>query len=102
MPDSAAQRSTVFTESFRPAPAFLRFVYTRSAIVPAACFRGMPHGHYLYRPACRLCAGEHSARVLLREIEETAMNWIYILSGIVSLAIVIYLVIALLYPEKFQ
>ena len=30
------------------------------------------------------------------------MNWIYILSGIVSFAIVIYLIIALLYPEKFQ
>ncbi len=30
------------------------------------------------------------------------MNWIYVLSGLVSLAIVIYLIIALLYPEKFQ
>jgi K+-transporting ATPase KdpF subunit len=29
------------------------------------------------------------------------MSWIYILSGILVLAIVIYLVIALLYPEKF-
>jgi K+-transporting ATPase KdpF subunit len=29
------------------------------------------------------------------------MSWIYILSGIVTLAILIYLVIALLYPEKF-
>jgi K+-transporting ATPase KdpF subunit len=29
------------------------------------------------------------------------MSWIYILSGIVTLAIVIYLVIVLLYPEKF-
>jgi K+-transporting ATPase KdpF subunit len=29
------------------------------------------------------------------------MSWIYILSGVVTLAIVIYLVIALLYPEKF-
>jgi len=29
------------------------------------------------------------------------MNWIYILSGVVTVAIVIYLVIALLYPEKF-
>ena len=29
------------------------------------------------------------------------MSWIYILSGVVSLAILIYLVIALLYPEKF-
>lgn len=29
------------------------------------------------------------------------MSWIYILSGILTLAILIYLVIALLYPEKF-
>jgi len=29
------------------------------------------------------------------------MSWVYILSGIVTLAILIYLVIALLYPEKF-
>jgi len=30
------------------------------------------------------------------------MSWVYILSGIVSIAVLIYLVIALLYPEKFQ
>ena len=29
------------------------------------------------------------------------MSWTYILSGVVTLAILIYLVIALLYPEKF-
>jgi K+-transporting ATPase KdpF subunit len=29
------------------------------------------------------------------------MSWVYILSGILVLAILIYLVIALLYPEKF-
>ena len=29
------------------------------------------------------------------------MSWIYILSGVVTLAILIYLVIALLCPEKF-
>ena len=29
------------------------------------------------------------------------MSWVYILSGVVTLAILIYLVIALLYPEKF-
>lgn len=29
------------------------------------------------------------------------MSWVYILSGILVVAIVIYLVIALLYPEKF-
>jgi len=29
------------------------------------------------------------------------MSWVYILSGILTLAILIYLVIALLYSEKF-
>ena len=29
------------------------------------------------------------------------MSWVYILSGILTLAILICLVIALLYPEKF-
>jgi len=29
------------------------------------------------------------------------MNWIYILSGILTFALVIYLIVALLYPEKF-
>jgi K+-transporting ATPase KdpF subunit len=29
------------------------------------------------------------------------MSWVYILSGVLVLAILIYLVIALLYPEKF-
>jgi K+-transporting ATPase KdpF subunit len=29
------------------------------------------------------------------------MSWLYVLSGIVALLITIYLVIALLFPEKF-
>jgi K+-transporting ATPase KdpF subunit len=29
------------------------------------------------------------------------MSWAYILSGVVALLILIYLIIALLYPEKF-
>lgn len=29
------------------------------------------------------------------------MNWIYVVSGLLALAILIYLVVALLYPEKF-
>jgi K+-transporting ATPase KdpF subunit len=29
------------------------------------------------------------------------MSWVYVLSGILAAAIFIYLVIALLYPEKF-
>jgi K+-transporting ATPase KdpF subunit len=29
------------------------------------------------------------------------MSWLYVLSGLVALGITIYLVVALLYPEKF-
>jgi K+-transporting ATPase KdpF subunit len=29
------------------------------------------------------------------------MSWLYVLSGIVALVITIYLVVALLFPEKF-
>jgi K+-transporting ATPase KdpF subunit len=29
------------------------------------------------------------------------MSWLYVLSGLVALAITVYLVIALLFPEKF-
>jgi K+-transporting ATPase KdpF subunit len=30
------------------------------------------------------------------------MNWIYVISGVVALALLIYLFIALLRPEKFE
>jgi K+-transporting ATPase KdpF subunit len=29
------------------------------------------------------------------------MSWLYVLSGLIALGITIYLVVALLYPEKF-
>jgi K+-transporting ATPase KdpF subunit len=29
------------------------------------------------------------------------MSWLYILSGVLALAIFVYLIIALLFPEKF-
>jgi K+-transporting ATPase KdpF subunit len=29
------------------------------------------------------------------------MSWVYVLSGIVATAIFVYLLVALLYPEKF-
>ena len=30
------------------------------------------------------------------------MNWMYVLGGVVSVALLVYLVAALLYPEKFS
>ena len=29
------------------------------------------------------------------------MSWLYLLSGVLAIAILVYLIIALLYPEKF-
>jgi len=29
------------------------------------------------------------------------MSWVYLLSGVIALAIFVYLVVALLFPEKF-
>ena len=29
------------------------------------------------------------------------MSWVYVLSGVIAVAILVYLVIALLFPEKF-
>ena len=29
------------------------------------------------------------------------MNWVYVLSGVLAVAIFVYLIIALLFPEKF-
>jgi K+-transporting ATPase KdpF subunit len=60
------------------------------------------HGHSLRRTLLLLRGPEHCARAWLRQIdEETAMNWVYVLSGVIALAILIYLFIALLWPEKF-
>ena len=45
------------------------------------------------------CLGGACLRV--RTLAEAVMSWLYVLSGFVALAITIYLVVALLYPEKF-
>jgi K+-transporting ATPase KdpF subunit len=37
----------------------------------------------------------------LRTLEEALMSWLHVLSGLVALVVAIYLVIALLFPEKF-
>jgi K+-transporting ATPase KdpF subunit len=37
----------------------------------------------------------------MRKASEDVMSWIYLLSGILALGVFAYLVVALLYPEKF-
>jgi K+-transporting ATPase KdpF subunit len=60
------------------------------------------NGHSLHWTRGRFRGPEHRARARLRQIdEEAAMNWVYVLSGVLAAGIFIYLVIALLWPEKF-
>jgi K+-transporting ATPase KdpF subunit len=37
----------------------------------------------------------------MRALAEQAMSWVYLLSGALALLLFIYLVVALLFPEKF-
>jgi K+-transporting ATPase KdpF subunit len=37
----------------------------------------------------------------MRAPAEAAMNWVYVLSGILAVAVFAYLIAALLWPEKF-
>src|SRR5450759_3628503 len=65
-------------------------------------FAGSEYGRSL---VCRTDGGvfraERGARLWLRKTEEAAMSWLYMLSGVLALAIFVYLIIALLFPEKF-
>jgi K+-transporting ATPase KdpF subunit len=45
--------------------------------------------------------GQLRADLLFRTSAEAAMSWMYIVSGVLAVAILVYLVVALLYPEKF-
>jgi K+-transporting ATPase KdpF subunit len=63
---------------------------------------GNDDGSHLSRGAGRFLCGFGGARARLPTSDgETVMSWLYVLSGIVALGITTYLVVALLYPEKF-
>jgi K+-transporting ATPase KdpF subunit len=60
------------------------------------------HGRSVHRSHGCFRGPEHGARARLRKThEEAAMNWVYILSGVLAAGIFVYLVVALLWPEKF-
>jgi K+-transporting ATPase KdpF subunit len=62
---------------------------------------GEANGRVLHRFAGRLRRPHRMARGCARAPEETAMSWVYLLSGALALLIFVYLVVALLFPEKF-
>jgi K+-transporting ATPase KdpF subunit len=63
--------------------------------------REISHGFSVTRINGPVFRRQHSTRSRLRKAEEAVMSWLYLVSGILALAIFVYLVIALFYPEKF-
>jgi K+-transporting ATPase KdpF subunit len=59
------------------------------------------HGPDLSRADRRIFLHEHSARARLRTTKETIVSLFYVLGGIVSIGLLLYLIIALLKPELF-
>ena len=70
-------------------------------MTPVNYVRGK-HGRSICRTYYRFRGPEHRARARLRKTEkEAAMNWVYLLSGALALGLFAYLLVALLWPEKF-
>jgi K+-transporting ATPase KdpF subunit len=59
------------------------------------------HGLPVSRFADRLVRGLGGFGLWLRTAAEAVMSWIYVVSGVLALGVLIYLVVALLFPEKF-
>jgi K+-transporting ATPase KdpF subunit len=83
--------------------AFLHRFYTRLATLAARLFQGGDGvGHPLSRFADRVLRAFRCTGMRLRAAAgKTVMSWLYALSGTIALVLAVYLVIALLFPEKF-
>jgi K+-transporting ATPase KdpF subunit len=91
-----------------PAVISLRDFYVPPPILHLdvmASFAGLEievcHGSDLSGRCHRTASAQRRARRGLRGVEEAAMNWLYVLSGVLAVAVFAYLVVALLWPEKF-
>jgi K+-transporting ATPase KdpF subunit len=58
-------------------------------------------GYYLFNFDVGIFCGNRFVDLRLRVVKGATMSWVYMLSGILAIAIFVYLVVALFYPEKF-
>jgi K+-transporting ATPase KdpF subunit len=63
--------------------------------------KGVIHGHHLFIHHGTIFCWHSFVNQGVREITGAIMNWIYLLSGGLAVAVFIYLLAALFYPEKF-
>jgi K+-transporting ATPase KdpF subunit len=59
------------------------------------------YGFPVYGFTDRVLCGHRSIGLRLRTTAQAVMSWVYILSSVLAAGILVYLVIALLFPEKF-
>lgn len=62
---------------------------------------GVADGYWLFDIDGNLFCGNRFTDFGLRVVKGAIMSWIYMLSGIMAIAVFVYLVVALFYPEKF-
>jgi K+-transporting ATPase KdpF subunit len=63
--------------------------------------RGDAHGYNLFIHNSSILCWLGVVNQGVRDITRAIMNWIYVLSGGLAVAVFIYLLVALFYPEKF-
>jgi len=63
--------------------------------------RGVADGYWLFDIDGGLFCGHRFVDLRLRVVKGATMSWVYMLSGILAIAVFVYLVVALFYPEKF-
>jgi len=63
--------------------------------------RGYTNGYRVFAISGGVLCGNRVIDQRLRSFEGAIMSWIYLLSGGLTLAVFVYLVVALFYPEKF-
>jgi K+-transporting ATPase KdpF subunit len=63
--------------------------------------RGVKDGYWLFDIDGGLFCGDRFVDCWLRVVKGAIMSWLYLLSGSLALAVFVYLIVALFYPEKF-
>jgi K+-transporting ATPase KdpF subunit len=60
------------------------------------------NGHHLHRCGIGIFSRNVSAAKIVRTIGRKIMNWLYLISAIIAVGLLVYLFVALLKPEIFE
>jgi K+-transporting ATPase KdpF subunit len=100
--DEASFSMPGFYAALTPAAPFFTAFLRGAAYSSIRIFAGGEYGRSLIpRTDGDVFRAERRARLCLGKTAEAAMSWVYLLSGVLALAIFVYLIVALLFPEKF-